>query len=272
MNKIIQNDYREFFTKGIMVNNMLDSKAVFPFIKQFREKFISVELIRIGGENDGGYLVPNIMNSISNCFSPGVDDNAQFEKQLSKDYDIKSFMADASIDSLPLSDSNFYFKKKFLGIKDNNQFITLNSWISNNTHKNDRDLLLQMDIEGSEYEVLTYESIEILKRFSCMVIEFHNFEKIFDLYFHKMVSGIFEKIYSEFSICHVHPNNCCGVMSYGGIDVPRIIEVTFIRNDKIEEVKSNCTINLPHRLDRVNLTNIPVLDMPVEWWKKDNIQ
>jgi hypothetical protein len=30
------------------------------------------ELIRIGGDADGGYLVPNDLEDLSGCFSPGL--------------------------------------------------------------------------------------------------------------------------------------------------------------------------------------------------------
>ena len=74
---------------------------------------------------------------------------------------------------------------------------------------------------------------------------------------------------NEFSICHVHPNNCCGIFSHGGVDIPRVFEVTFIRNDKIEEVKINDKIHLPHKYDRANLVYEPSIKMPIEWWKKN---
>ena len=269
MNKQMIPNYSQLLSNGFMVSEMIESKLVFQFIKNFKNKFIPVDLIRIGSEHDGGYLVPNFMHQISRCFSPGVSNIIDFEKQLSDDFDIKSYLLDASINELPFSNKNFIFEKKFLGITNNDLIITLQNWMKNNSETEDNDLLLQMDIEGSEYEILVFESIETLKKFSCMVIEFHCFDKLFDPYFFKMVSGIFEKIYSEFSICHVHPNNCCGIFSYGGVDIPRVFEVTFIRNDKIKEVKINDKIQLPHKYDRANLVYEPSIKMPIEWWKKD---
>ena len=81
----------------------------------------------------------------------------------------------------------------------------------------EKDLILQMDIEGAEYDVLTFESAESLNRFSFMIIEFHSLNKMFDRYFLQMITSVFEKIYRNFSICHVHPNNCCGVSSLNGV-------------------------------------------------------
>lgn len=61
------------------------------FLSRFRKHYVSCDLTRIGGEGDGGYLVPNILDSISYCFSPGVDYKANFEKELSVKFNIKSF-------------------------------------------------------------------------------------------------------------------------------------------------------------------------------------
>jgi len=38
------------------------------------------ELIRLGAEKDGGYLIPNDLAGIEACFSPGVGNEFNFEK------------------------------------------------------------------------------------------------------------------------------------------------------------------------------------------------
>lgn len=58
-------------------------------------------LIRIGSENDGGYLIPNDLYGITACFSPGVDINSSFEKELLKREGIPSHLADYSVDAPP---------------------------------------------------------------------------------------------------------------------------------------------------------------------------
>ena len=67
------------------------------FLSQFRKHYVSCDLIRIGGDNDGGYLLPNILDDISYCFSPGVAKQADFEKELSEKFKIKSFMINKTI-------------------------------------------------------------------------------------------------------------------------------------------------------------------------------
>ena len=263
------NYFKEFlFNRGRLLSKIVKPIELENFLERFRANYISVDLIRIGAENDGGYLVPNMMNKISHCFSPGVDNISEFEKHLSKLYGIKSFMADASVSGTHIEDSNFSFIKKYIGSKTKKNFITLKDWLDSSLNNSENELILQMDIEGSEYDVLIIESEHILKKFSIMVIEFHAMENIFDKFFLKTLSSIFEKIYRDFSICHVHPNNCGEIVSYGEIEVPKVIEVTFIRNDHLKELAIKNLITLPHELDNKNVKDKKDIYMPEKWWKK----
>lgn len=257
------------FKNHIRIEKLNSKTELKEFLKQFREHYISCDLVRIGGEGDGGYLLPNIFENVSYCFSPGVDYTANFEKELSEKFNIKSFMADASVDKPPLSDINFNFTPKFLGAHSRENFITLSDWLIQNNLQNDSNLLLQMDIEGGEYDVLLYEDSSTLASFSAMIVEFHHLQKLFQRDFLKIFTSIFDKIYKNFSICHVHPNNCCGIESLDGIDIPKVIEVTFIRNDLLDSFTNGKPLKLPHPLDSKNVEEYDDISMPFEWWKKE---
>ncbi|MEN0001184.1 MAG: hypothetical protein AAF940_09885, partial [Pseudomonadota bacterium] len=136
------------------------------FLERFRAHYIGVDLIRVGGDGDGGYLLPDCLADLRYCFSPGVAYQADFEKELSDKYGIRSFMADASVDEPPIADENFHFIQKFLGAHTDGAFITLGDWVAQSIEVNDGGRLLQMDIEGGEYDVLTFESAEFLSQFS----------------------------------------------------------------------------------------------------------
>tara|TARA_B110000977_G_C11055385_1_gene483872 strand:+ start:496 stop:1311 length:816 start_codon:yes stop_codon:yes gene_type:complete len=269
----IKTTFKKFFQNfalrsGLVVNRIPPNDDLEKFLDRFKEKYMSIDMVRIGGDDDGGYLIPNNLDSVNYCFSPGVDYTASFESELSKKYNIKSFMADASVSSSPVADDNLVFIKKFLGSKTGDDFITLSDWMKNSIVDDNQGKLLQMDIEGGEYDVLSYESSETLAKFSTMVIEFHGLQNMFDRHFLKFITAIFEKIYVNFSICHVHPNNCSGIASYNGIDIPRVIEVTFIRNDLVNLYNIDIPISLPHPLDQSNIQNISEIVMPEIWWKK----
>lgn len=263
----------EAFKKHFWIEETNSKAELENFIKRFKENYISCELIRVGAEGDGGYLLPNILKDIRYCYSPGVNDNMSFEEELSAKYNIKSFMADASLDKAPKTGPNFEFISKYLGAFSDNKFITLSDWINETSGFNDIGKILQMDIEGSEYDVLIFEDGKTLSSFSTMIIEFHDLQNIFKKDFIRTISSIFEKIYKYFSICHIHPNNIGGLIELDGIKVPRVMEITFIRNNYIEQCSDNKNIILPNILDVKNSKNMqdiimPDIKMPEIWWKK----
>jgi hypothetical protein len=255
------------FKRSILLSKLTSTEKLNDFIVRFRENYVSCNLIRIGGEGDGGYLVPDNLEQMKYCFSPGVGNYSNFEQELSKKYSIRSYMADASVKSTPIDDSNFEFLSKFIGSRTHHETITLSDWIKESIGYDNGAKILQMDIEGSEYEVLAFEDIETIASFSMIIIEFHELQKLFQSDFLRAFSSIFEKIYKNFKICHVHPNNGCGIAELNGITVPKVMEVTFIRNDLNIINTRNDDIALPHVLDRKNVDNIPDLVMPEIWWK-----
>ncbi|MGA8739910.1 MAG: hypothetical protein WB561_01840, partial [Terracidiphilus sp.] len=108
-------------------------------------------MIRFGGDGDGGYLVPDDLEGIEYCFSPGVSFLSKFENELA-DRNIKSFLADYSVDAPTIIRPEFTFDKKFLGSWDRDKFITLASWKDQYLKGYSGDLILQMDIESAEWE------------------------------------------------------------------------------------------------------------------------
>ena len=132
-----------------------------------------IELIRIGPENDGGYLVPDDLDGIRHAFSPGVSNESGFEAQLA-DRGMQVFLADHSVDRPAVAHPRFVFDKRFVGCLTDERYITLDDWHADKLGADsDAELLLQMDIEGAEYETLLAASPRLLGRFRIMVIEFH---------------------------------------------------------------------------------------------------
>jgi len=255
------------FKSNFLLSRLYADDELRNFIAKFREKYVSCELVCIGGDGDGSYLVPNDLHNVKYCFSPGVDYSADFEKELSDRFGIKSFLADASVTSAPIDNQNFVFLQKFIGSANNPKYITLSDWIYESIGNDSSKKILQMDIEGGEYDVFSFEDSSTLASFSTLIIEFHNLERLFNKPFLQIFSSIFEKIYKNFSICHVHPNNGCGLLTIKDITVPKVMEVTFIRNDLLANLKTNNEISLPHSLDSKNAPDKPDIVMPELWWK-----
>jgi len=141
-------------------------------IKALRPVQTKFRLIRVGGANDGGYLIPDDLDGIAACFSPGVADTASFEVGLCC-RGIGSHLADGSVDGAPKGITPLSFTKKYLdGYNDENN-ITLFSWVlGTDAYQFGEDLILQMDIEGAEYFVLNEDDV-IFNTIPLLIIELH---------------------------------------------------------------------------------------------------
>ena len=94
------------------------------FVSRLHPVITDKELVRIGGDFDGGYLVPDDLDGIVACFSPGVDVTATFEEAL-LERGIPCFLADASVDAPPIEHPLIDFERKFLGVVNDEVTTTL---------------------------------------------------------------------------------------------------------------------------------------------------
>jgi hypothetical protein len=217
------------------------------------------ELIRLGPFFDGGYLVPDDLSGITACYSPGVADIAQFESDLLRIWGIPSHLADKSVNGPPHGFPAASFVKKFLGNQDNDEFMTMETWMKS-TGQVDGDFLLQMDIEGGEYDTLLATPDELLSKFRIIVLEIHFLDKWNQPENYKQADDLITKLGRNHVVVHSHPNNWGRTAEVEGVTYPCTIEVTFLRKDR-------CTIggpvtDFPHRLDMPCGPQIPDFALP----------
>ena len=221
------------------------------------------DLIRLGPEGDGGYLVPDDLAGLEYAYSPGVSTESGFEAALAARGQ-RVFLADHSVDGPAEPNPAFVFEKKFVGGLSDDVYMTLEQWKNATIGAYDGDLLLQMDIEGSEYETLLAAPIALLAQFRIMVIEFHYLHELLNRRYFELVSRAFQKVLQTHAVVHIHPNNCCGSVKADGLELPRIAEFTLHRSDRLKRHSPRTTF--PHPLDRNN-TRKPTLVLPRCWYE-----
>jgi len=238
--------------------------------KTFRPKGL-YDLIRIGKENDGGYLVgKNSVLKSEYLISFGINDDWSFEEQFRKNNSkIKIFAYDPYVDNtfflnktwvsfLSLlrgrpkhfyynikkwilfkiffdDKKNFFIKKKIGRGNVKKPTITIEEIIKST--KNSKNIFFKIDIEGSEYRILD-DLIKNLKHITGIVIEFHDV----DLHLDKIVNFINK---TSLEIVHIHPNNFAECDFFGR---PIVLEITFEKNPKL--LKNS--VSFPHPLDQKN--------------------
>ena len=234
-------------------------------LKLIQPKPSPVPLVRIGGSSDGGYLVPDDLEHLTACFSPGVAESANFELALAEK-GVPSFMADFSVDGTPVENDLFDFEKLYLATHNEpGKFVRLDDWISSKKQTKG-DLVLQMDIEGNEWPILADVSAETLSRFRIIVLELHGMDNLLTNPLGiEIFSSVFRKLNDQFSVVHLHANNCCGALKYQGIEIPRVLEVTLIRNDRYQTSNHVFDSAIPNPLDVPNVLGRKELALSKDW-------
>jgi len=240
------------------------------------------DLIRLGRNNDGGYLVERY--SIENSkflLSAGMAWDFSFEKDYLKKTGNKIYCYDHTLNFqyffftwlfiffkrlillnglkkisrafnnifLPIKLKKFFKNKKTnyikfgLGLADS-RIKTLDEIILD--CELDRDVFIKIDIEGDEYRVLD-DLIKHSNKIIGLIIEFHNS----DLHYNKI-----EKFIKNFElkIVHIHANNSGPLNKYGD---PTILEISFAKDPKkIGPFKS-----VRKDLDQPNIKNKKEIDL-----------
>ena len=234
--------------------------------KSFLYKSAS-DLVRIGRNNDGGYLVSKSDIEKSDVLiGLGINDDWSFERDFKKIKNVEVFAYDASISqkyfikqfirSLSrinkphlaikriktiFSYRHFFLKlnnhhvQKFVGLdtadKNHCTFVEiLDDVMSDN-------IFLKIDIQGSEYRFLN-DIIANKERINGMVIELHDC----DIHL-KEIKNFIKKL--SLKLVHVHANNYAPIRASDGL--PLVLELSFSKN--CEEF---VTPSLPHKLDMPN--------------------
>lgn len=238
-------------------------------------KSIKKNLVRIGPQTDGGYVVDKrVIKKTHTIITCGLNDDWEFEREfqkynknckiiaydhtVTKEFWKKRFKKDLInflkfkklslkkiLDILKyfkyknfFKNNNFHHIKKVVLNKNNSKEISIKK-ILNNQNK----IILKVDIEGDEYNLLKTINKEF-KKINMLIIEFHKISKNIN----KIKSFLLEK---KFKIIHIHGNNFGGVDKKGD---PNVMEFTLInpKKFKVSKLKSNSKYPI-HGLDFRNL-------------------
>jgi hypothetical protein len=252
-------------SNGFILEKATNKYDILDLIGLLKPYATNHSLIRLGAQGDGGYLVPDDLDGISACFSPGVGAFSTFEDACAQ-RGMQVYLADYSVDAPLIANDRFHFTKKFIGPITHGNYVNLEDWVNTNRQENVSDLLLQMDIEGYEYLTLLSISDNLLKQFRIITIEFHYLGKLWNKEFYTTAFAAINKILQSHTCVHIHPNNYCGIENIQGIEIPRAAEFTFLRNDRISEKKPQTTF--PHKLDFDNIKDKAIV-LPKCWYRTD---
>jgi hypothetical protein len=222
----------------------------------------SIPLRRLGGAVGGGYLVPDDLDGIAACISPGTYTECHFDAALA-DLGIPVFIADARVDGPPAPHPLFHFTRRSFDTYADDMRVTFDGFCAA-VAPAEGDLILDMDIEGAEYRVLASVSDALLSRFRIMTIEFHHLGNLHTPLGLEEIGAVFRRLSRTHAIVHVHPNNAVPPVECGGIAIPPVMEFTFLRRDRARFTPAAGPY--PHPLDVRVEDHLPDFALPACWY------
>lgn len=221
---------------------------------------------RIGDCGDGGYVIcPELVPDA--LYSYGSNDNISFEKDFFKIFNKNSYVYDHTIDKITDKPEYVLFFKEGIGKHKTSELNTLENHLKDNNHLDNKNLFLQMDVEGCEWDVLENQPIE---NFSQIVLELHIYPSMFhkDPFFAQKVIDTLTYINKFFLPVHIHGNNACSPNGNPWLvegELPMCSEVTYIRKDLVTSHKLDTQTYPINGLDKDNNPNLP--SMKLKWSK-----
>ena len=210
------------------------------------------DFVRIGPDRDGGYVHLNDFPTGCVAYSFGISDDVGWDRDIAQ-RGIDVFMYDHTISGLPEEHPRFhFFRTGVTGAHPLPDCRTLDELIIVNGHRDCRDLILKMDVEGCEWDVLNHVPEKTLTQFSQMVFEFHGMAG--GPYDDVIVPSL-EKINRTHQLVHLHANNYGGVRWLGDRFQSVTFEATYVRRADYEFVPSDRFF--PADIDRPNNPLLP---------------
>jgi hypothetical protein len=233
--------------------------------------------IRVGSDRDGGYIMlePRIYSDNSGiAYSFGIENEYLWDLQMSqRGYQVYQY--DGTVDNpsqeYPLL---HFYKFNICGTDKRNADEKTVKEIIAEHHHTGKDIILQMDIEGSEWEVFQYIDEESITQFEQMIVEFHGIA-VQGADFLQQIE-ILEKLNRTHQVIHVHGNNYAPAIPLDSAHstnqdymaflkhicfLPTVLEVTYVR--KINPVTKNidykfspCFDVFPSLFDNVNCKDV----------------
>lgn len=207
--------------------------------------------IRVGRNNDGGYVMIDDFDENMCAYSFGISDDMSWDKMINQMTGMDVFMYDHTIPCAPEYRKGCYFIRCGVGVENTDNLRTLDYILNDSAkqinHKTE-NAILKMDIEGGEWDVIKSVSKSLLSQFRQMLFEFHgltnksNEEKIIES---------LGKLNETHQVAWIHGNNYRHAIGDDRIVVPDTIEVLYVNKNiySFEDGK----MNLPLVCDMPNM-------------------
>lgn len=130
-----------------------------------------------------------------------------------------------------------------------------------------KNMILQMDIETSEYQtILSLPPSRLKEHFRFLIFEIHQVQLLANKVGLAALSSFFAKILADFDLVHIHPNNIHPVITHHNFEIPSALEITLARKGTLKY--RDAVAHLPHDLDEANVDYQNDVLLNTYWYQK----
>ena len=207
--------------------------------------------IRVGRDNDGGYVMLDDFAGLAVAYSLGIADDASWDKQIAG-VGLDVFQYDHTIVRPPEADTRFHWRQCRVEAVPSGDpsSVTLVEALRENGHAAGSDCLLKIDVEGAEWEIFAAIAPDLLRVFRQIVCELHGLGGAVDPTRCALMRKALINLTAYHRVVHVHGNNHAPWALIGGVAVPDVLEITLARIDDRTFVPAAGTF--PSPLDQPN--------------------
>jgi hypothetical protein len=237
-----------------------ETKAIVSLLKVYQTYDADgpIQLRRIGKQNDGGYVIPELaMQEADVVIGYGISYDISFEESAAAIYGKPSYGFDCTCPPIQSQQQSCHFVPScIVGDKSSHSFSNFGTFSEHLDliGATDKRVFIKMDIEGSEYETIP----DILKRaiqITGIVLEVHFMEP------HEIAQALYlmQRLNEEFLLVHVHANNGCRLcFSAGNVEggIPRLLELSYINRRLVAGYEVSQIQRHPTSFDQPNAPNI----------------
>ena len=156
--------------------------------------------VRIGGDADGGYVMPSLARKTNAVVSIGIGDQVSFDAELA-DLGATVLQFDHTIPGAPLAHERLRFHHQGWGPHDEGPLLSLHTMMQGIDWPQARHPVLKFDTEGAEWDALAATSSEDLARFDVIAGEFHGFHNLNHRSVYDRIRAVLEKSATRICQC-----------------------------------------------------------------------
>lgn len=228
------------------------------------QTFPGLRKIKVGNrESDGGYVMVDDFECIGAALSLGIGDDISWDIEMSG-YGTEIHQFDHTVEAPASGMGNpllHFHRRGICGDRNPEPGMkTIREILADEMAAHTGDLILKIDIDGYEWQVFESMPQDVLGRFRQICIEIHNpIGRPGQGEFRRRNLAVLRKLHSGFAPVHLHANNANPSRVFCGLQVPKLLEITYIRRSG--QTFTDSTEPFPGELDVPNLASQPDINI-----------